>query len=112
MGVPGLNTEEIEMIKKVLQLFSNQNFRFHRKKRKSWLNIKTGTFFVSFSFFLYICNNIRCGEEMAKKFSRRRDIVKSYCDDTSDEGTVDLEESHFIENLPRPLIFCIPKKVG
>ena len=110
--VPELNTEGMEMIKKASQLFSNKNFWLHRKKRKPWLNIKKGIFFVSFSFFLYICNNIRCGEEMAKKFSRRRDLVNSYCEDTSNEGSVDLEESHFIENLPRPLIFCIPKKVG
>ena len=49
---------------------------------------------------------------MVKKFSRRRDLLNSYCEDTTDEGPIDLEEFHFIENLPRPLIFCILKKVG
>lgn len=46
------------------------------------------------------------------RFSQRKEILNAYCDKKLDDNELKLEEYHFIERLPRPLVFCTPKKVG
>ena len=46
------------------------------------------------------------------RFSHRKEILNAYCDKKLDDNELKLEEYHFIERLPRPLVFCTPKKVG
>ena len=46
------------------------------------------------------------------EIKNRKERINEYCKNIDQNKTINLGEYHFIENLPRPLIFCTPKKVG
>ena len=56
--------------------------------------------------------NLEKNESIELRFENRKARLNTYCKNYNTNRKLNLEEYKFIENLPRPLIFCIPKKVG
>ena len=51
-------------------------------------------------------------KSIKERFKERKQNLDKYCDKMNDKREPNLDEYHFIESLARPLVFCIPKKVG
>ena len=58
-------------------------------------------------------SSVPSNKSVKERFAERKQNMESYCENSGDmKGLTYLDEYHFIESLPSPLVFCIPKKVG